>query len=1390
MTIDATTMFAENALQPTNDNTARFGGRWRLVGAGLSNIWRYGDLELPAESGRLLIRGPNGTGKTTALEALWPYLLDLNAGKLAAGKARHTTLKLLMSEGAVGKRRYGYTWITFAAPDTNELQSYGVRLQYSEGASPAVRAIPFTVPGRPLHELSLHGPGRAALTVEQFTESVDALGGQVFEENTAYVSDMAARLWHSSPVEMTLLGARLREVRNPTLLGEVSPRGAADALRASLPGVADDVIIATADALEGSAATREAFARDRADAVALREFAELWAGHVVEVTNAVHSAAVDAAGLETHLRGELSRHKKLLASSQNTRTALTGEQTALGEEQQELAGHIEALENSEPFKQAGVLAQLRETLTAQESAAAAEIRALQQAAGGIAQETHALRSSLTTLLESLEAADASALECDRTRVPSAALVEVETRPAEVLTAGDSVADPGPVLLVRADTTAVSAVADEWRTAAEILRQQAERAQLLVVQHKPVDQARTRAEQADKAADHAVGVAERSAVHAADASVTAKTAASAVLAATAAWCSQDSVRQLRTHLAAEQDPDAAGSAAAGLIEQDEVEEQAGAEPAAVLEAADDWAARVQTIVSAAAAELRQRASSAQAAAQQHREQAGLLRADAEALRGGRLLPLPRPAWLDVGDDSDALGSAIEWQPGLPQPEQDRLEVALAAAGVLAAGLNTDGADASRWRVHTDAPEQQDSLAAVLRVDDQHPHAAVAALVLRRIRLVDTATAASGDSGLVVGRDGTFRTGAAIGTPDGARDGEVAPQAQYIGAAQRRAAALVQADELERQASELDSQANVLDEQAQTTLATRTAVLSADSAFPSRQALRSAEGNRAAAARTARDDRSAADELAGKALAEHAEHQRLRSEWVDNVVALGLQPDLDTLARLADSGQRSAKQLREAAAAVAGRHVGTLERLLASTSGVDERRAQLPGQHAHVRSVHALATKTASKLATLEAESGSSVTETLQELHTANNRQAEIGKRLSEINGLLQIVIAEHSKHETNVGTVEASLCLAQPAAEAALHALRRHLAAPGVGDVILGTHTLDGDDILEQVRTALTGRKTTVRRTLLTGYDDARAKLAGTWALDNAEPLGDLLSYTLTHRDTVYTAPQAAQRAEHLAQQAEQALAAAEEQALSEFIIGRLPNSISAAWTQLHDWVKEVNKKMRSATASSGVGVQVRVHPSDDLSPSARRVYELACKTSLALRSDDENAELGRALQALINAADGETMTERIAAAVDVREWVDVHYEITRPGSEKAERWGHRTGLSGGERRLVVLAPMLAAVAAAYDRSPATSARLAALDEVPAEVDEQGRESLARYLAALDLDLICTSYLWDGAPGAWDGIDAHDLEAAPDGTVVAFPMLIRGEELLPGDSSTPDTIGHP
>ena len=341
---------------------ARFGGRWRLIGVGLSNVWRFGDLELPAASGRLLFRGTNGTGKTTALETVVPYLLDLNAARLSAAKGRSTTLSSLMHEGATGKRRYGYAWLTFAGPKDEGVWSFGVRIQYSEGASPPVSVTPFTTPGRPLHEIGLFGPGRAALTAEQFTEVVVKSGGQLFESEEAYVSHLAARVFGTEQAEIAMLTSRLRQVRNPSLLGDVSPQTAADALRESLPGIAEDVIYATADALAESDATREAFERDKSAALLLQDFSTGWCSHATEVVASAHASAVNAS--------KEARSFQALVSTRSTecKTAAIAAEEAkrdLGRLEDEIADaktELNTLEKHQAYKDAGRLADLKNSI--------------------------------------------------------------------------------------------------------------------------------------------------------------------------------------------------------------------------------------------------------------------------------------------------------------------------------------------------------------------------------------------------------------------------------------------------------------------------------------------------------------------------------------------------------------------------------------------------------------------------------------------------------------------------------------------------------------------------------------------------------------------------------------------------------------------------------------------------------------------------------------------------------------------------------------------------------------------------------------------------------------------------------------------------------------------
>lgn len=105
--------------------------RWQPSRAGITNVWRYYDEIFSFYQGRLLLRGPNGTGKSKALELLLPYLFDANLRphRLSTfGSADRTMHWNLMGEGNQGSStRVGYVWLEFQQDD--EWFTCGARLE-------------------------------------------------------------------------------------------------------------------------------------------------------------------------------------------------------------------------------------------------------------------------------------------------------------------------------------------------------------------------------------------------------------------------------------------------------------------------------------------------------------------------------------------------------------------------------------------------------------------------------------------------------------------------------------------------------------------------------------------------------------------------------------------------------------------------------------------------------------------------------------------------------------------------------------------------------------------------------------------------------------------------------------------------------------------------------------------------------------------------------------------------------------------------------------------------------------------------------------------------------------------------------------------------------------
>lgn len=1370
-------LFDDDELLPPAGRPERFGSRWRLVGAGLSNVWRFGDLVLDSASGRLLLRGPNGTGKTTALEALWPYLLDLNAQRLVAGKARTTSLTSLMREGAAGKRRYGYVWLTFTGPGSEGTHTFGVRLQFSAGGSPAVKAIPFTVPGVPITDVPLHDAGRAPLTIERFTDIVEIAGGQVFEDEDAYVTHLAARVWNASAAQLRGLAQRIRAVRNPSLLGDLSPRSAADALREALPGVAEDIITATAEALAESDATREAFQRDSEAADILEEFSITWAGHVTAVVTDAHEAAEKAEGTVARAASEARSLGRSLMKAKQTEAELRAAEQNLLDRLRNVNARIKGLEIGDDYQAAEKIIDLDTRLGLERQHATTTLAQLTDTAATVRDQTASLAAGIEELTGDLDERIKTACNADTAARPDEPLLTWTSRPRAVVAVGDSTADPGPSLAVHADPSRWTATAEHWTQLARDHSVRAGDAQLAISDFaKTVQPAIDAAQQAKTAADQAALNADAAILAEDQATAAARGEAYALLDAVAAWPTNPD------DLYTDQIDDDGGVT---LWARSDIDELGTAEPGQILAEARIWRQLVTDRAAQTRAGLLERRRSLLADAEQLAQQAAERRAEAVDLRAGRLLPLPRPAWLTASHDTAALAAALDWAPTFGDEHARALvETALAASGLLSATLTPDGAVTSQWQVRPAGAPVQHNLSTVLSVDETHPLASVAAEVLARITLGPSAHGDADAAALVIGQDGTFRAGQLFGRAPGADDPSLLPPAQHVGGAQRRAAALARADELDREATELDNTANTARGEADQLQRRVTAIDDHARSFPSISALEDSEAARVQAAKKATRLRGeAADAVtASISASEHAAEQHL--EWADRTRARALPVAPDALTQIQQDSTAAATCLHEAATAVSGRLRSRLERMLVDIQRVDETALTLPRLRSEAQAAHDAAASTEEEVRVLHEKVGGPARKARDDHAAACAERDQLKTQTGPARNHVEQAAGEVIRLGERLDTAQQAEQDAQPAADARRDELRELLVAPGVAEVLFGnadTNAALGENMLDIVANALTGQRKYCRKTLRERYDTARAALAGMWTLDPAESYGELDTFVLAHDDIPFTPVSAARHAQELKAKAQAALDAAEESALRDFVVGRLPSAIGTAWTCLHDWVNDVNRKMRSAAASSGVSVQVRVRLADNLSPAVRTVYELACTVADADRTPEQTAAVGQALQQLITAADGETMTDQVAAAVNVREWVDVHYEVTRPDGN-TQRWSSKTGLSGGERRLVVLAPMIAAVAAAYDNLARSGLRLTALDEVPAEVDERGREGLARYLAELDLDLVCTSYLWDGAPGAWDGIDAHDLEAAGDGTVVAFPMLVRGLHPLPDDPS--------
>ncbi|WP_309113126.1 TIGR02680 family protein [Saccharothrix sp.] len=339
------------------------GARWMPERAGILNVWRYYDEVFRFHRGRLLLRGPNGTGKSKALELLLPFLFDANlrANRLSTfGTSERTMHWNLMGEGATGTTRVGYVWLEFRSSDPERWFTCGARLAATKHTT-TVHPDYFTteqrvgLPGG----LALTDPHGAPLTAKALEAALGERG--VLHQNAAdYRTAVRAALFPGlSEQRYDALITALLQLRTPKLSQRLDPGLLSTLLSKALPPLGEAEISDLAEGFERLDRQREQLDRLDAEVAAAQHLKARQRAYAQRVLRAAAarliSATTDLGNLaEAAKRSEEEHHD---AARRKAEASERGD--LLDRRVVEVEGRIQGLVGSEAYRQGEQLDRLR-----------------------------------------------------------------------------------------------------------------------------------------------------------------------------------------------------------------------------------------------------------------------------------------------------------------------------------------------------------------------------------------------------------------------------------------------------------------------------------------------------------------------------------------------------------------------------------------------------------------------------------------------------------------------------------------------------------------------------------------------------------------------------------------------------------------------------------------------------------------------------------------------------------------------------------------------------------------------------------------------------------------------------------------------------------------------
>ena len=1358
--------------------------RFRPTRAGIINLWDYRDQEFSFADGRLVLRGPNGSGKTKALEVLFPFVLDgrIEPRRLNPFAGEERTMKSnLLYRGQ--ESAHSYVWMEFGRGSREDPESVtvGIGMRASRQNDKVTRWY-FVADGRVGVDFSLLGTDDRPLTKKQLA---DQLGTDALTDRPVdYRAAIDARMFGLGAQRYDQFINLILTLRRPQLAKNLDPKGLSQALTDGLRPLDEQLVLEAARsfsdmeevgrALEGLAQADQAAKNfvgvySKYLRVQVRSDVEQVSRRLEAVTHATTAHFAASALKERRLQERLAAEKRFDEAERALDQAVADRET---------------LQRSSAYEGKQQLDDLAE------SAAKLKVSAAQQS-----ERARGAQSDLEKRATESARADAAL------RDAVAALTRAED---DLQTAAE---DAG----IAWASMPASARTDQFSTA---LRGHAEErdGDVRAVREAlgTVEKASTERARADKSAARAQELLDSARASVIEAEASVELARAQYSSALRSWWSETSARYL-----------AAGVTAAAFDALD----------AAVPHIGEDDAPSLDAVLADASAEglesVRTRRTEAGVTAAALAEELASMRSERDLVSAQHDdAPPPFAARTSSRDDRDGapLWKLVRFVDGVDPAEAAGVESALHAANLLDGWISPTDVPKS---MHSEqylvpAPEEARPAGRTLSdVLDPEPGTGVPESLVRDV-LASIALGPAGDGVTSIGVDGRFWQGVQRGR-------HVKPDAEYIGAtarARRRAARIAELD-ASIESTEASATAAREEERAAAELLRGLAVAAkqlprASTIIKAQKAVTESAG----ALRTSQAGATAAAAELDQAIAElSAKEKHLRTTAVAHRTPHSAR-EIDSLAaairhfqnqgelvlrrrsehvREAERGREALNRLEET--------TGLAEELAEEAAIAEENYLQ------QVTRLEILSDKLGSTADQINADlekAREKIEASKVEQRAARKADKEAGEAIGKAEGACNTAqeslraaltegigdaarLAPYARKDlltilgVPVGQSTSSDVYSWPSSESAWLSVEQILyriqnaTSPDDEMQVLppAVHRLHAalDEATSSVKASESYRKST--RTALTSalqeFDSQLASSGQDYRLQWDAPDG--LTVVRVQDEQGYSSiGEFADRIGEARSNQETLLTEHERRILEDALLTGLAQQIHERTVDARELIAQMASEMKQRKMSSGNTIGVHWVLADNLEDGAREVSKLLDRDASSLGADDlasMRAHFASEIRIARAAHPERSYPEILASTLDYRRWRVFSFNLIRgDGTEDRLTVARHSALSGGEQSVSLHLPLFAAAHVMLSSADPHSPRLLALDEAFAGVDDNGRSELLGLSVQFDLDLFMTGYdLWitySDVPGCAHYDLAH---STAENTVSAALLVWENGELF-------------